>query len=92
MFKKNEITGGKVRMKLSKAQLEVVDSMKNGLFLFTGEGSNFKAWLGDENGTHVKFLKKKTVEILYHLKVIKIADRFYHRKLYKYELNNNFKG
>lgn len=73
-------------MKLSKAQQEVVNSLKSGLFIFTSEGEDTKAWLGDENGHQPKYIRLRTVEILYTAGIIRLDDRFYHRRLYKYAL------
>lgn len=73
-------------MKLSKAQREVVDAMKSGLFVWTNEGNNLKAWLGDENAAKRKSIRLITAETLFNKGVIKTVDGDYRQGLFKYEL------
>lgn len=74
-------------MKLSKAQNEVVDLLKSGLFIWTNEGKNYSAWIGDNEGTKIKTLNIKTVSFLYNNKIIKFEDGNYKKDLFKYILN-----
>lgn len=75
-------------MKLSKAQQEVVSALKLGLFVWTNEGANFKAWIGDGQGKKQQGIRVRTAEILLGKKVIKLVDGNYCRGLFKYELVN----
>lgn len=41
-------------MKLSNAQEEVLSALKLGSYLWTNEGNDFKAWIGDYKGSKQK--------------------------------------
>ncbi|USK54217.1 hypothetical protein LIS82_22025 [Cytobacillus solani] len=75
-------------MKLSKAQQEVVSALKLGSYIWTNEGENFKAWLGDSKGRKQKGIRVRTAEVLLDHKIIKIVDGNHRRGLFKYELVN----
>lgn len=53
-------------MKLSKAQQSVLNEMRSeGLLLWTNEGQNYKAWIGDDDGNKVKSVNRRTAEALF---------------------------
>lgn len=73
-------------MNLSKSQKEVISQLKSGLFVWTNEGNNFKAWIGDAKGNKQKGIHVKTVEVLLNRGWIKFVDGDYREGLFKYEL------
>ncbi|MGG0308387.1 hypothetical protein ABEY43_06765 [Priestia megaterium] len=74
-------------MKISKAQSDIISEMKNGLFLWTNEGNNFRAWLGDEKGREIKRIRVDSARVLLNNKLIKYKEGNYPMTLYKYELS-----
>lgn len=77
-------------MKLSKEQLKVVEELKSGLYVWTNEGSNLMAWIGDKSGAEVRGLRVRTVEILANNEVIEVDDEDYPRTLYRYKLKTKY--
>jgi hypothetical protein len=80
------INKGLGKLKLSKAQIDVISALKLGSFVWTNEGDNFKAWLGDDNGNRQKGIHVKTAEVLLNRGWIKFVDGDYRHRLFKYEL------
>ena len=78
---------GGYKMGLSKAQQEVINKMKKGLFIWTNEGADLKAWLGNNKGGKIEGLKIRTVETLFEKDKIKLLDGSHRQGLYKYGLN-----
>jgi len=73
-------------MRMSKAQKEVISEMKRGLFIWTNEGRDFKAWLGNEMGQKVRGIKVRTLEILYDRGEVTLLNEKYPSGRYKYGL------
>lgn len=73
-------------MTLSKEQAKVVDELNSGLFVWTNEGSDLKAWIGNEKGERVRGLKIRTVEILADNENIILDEGDYPRHLFRYKL------
>jgi len=79
-------------MKLSRYQAEIVSKLDGGLYLWTNEGNNFRAWLGDEKGREVERVNVRSANALYDNKIIKYVDGDYPLHLYKYELTTKNGG
>lgn len=72
---------------LSKAQKKLVEELKiEGTYLWTNEGNNFKAWLGDYKGVVLKRINVATAKSLERKGWIKFVDGDYREGLFKYEL------
>lgn len=73
-------------MTLSKEQLKVVEELKSGFYVWTNEGSDLKAWIGNEKGNRIRGLRIRTVEVLANNETIVIDEGSYPRALYRYKL------
>jgi hypothetical protein len=63
-----------------------VEELKKDTFLWTNEGNNFRAWIGDHKGTVLKRINVATAKSLERNGFIKFVDGDYPDRLYKYEL------
>jgi hypothetical protein len=73
--------------KLSKYQSEIVSALnEDGVFLWTNEGSGFRAWLGDNNGAVIDYIRVRSAEALVNAGVINFVDGTYRNGIFKYEL------
>lgn len=73
-------------MKLSKEQAKVIKELETGLYVWTNEGSNLKAWVGDKNAKGKRKLRVSTVEALYNKNKIVLDEGDYPRSLFRYKL------
>lgn len=74
-------------MKLSKEQAKVVKELETGLYVWTNEGSNLKAWVGGKNAKITRNLRVSTVEALYNKnKIVLDEEGDYPRRLFRYKL------
>lgn len=73
-------------MKLSKYQNDIINELKKGFYIWTNEGENYKAWLGDDKGVVIKYIRVRTAEILFNKNIIKYINGDYGRGLFKYRL------
>jgi len=72
---------------LTKYQSEIVSGMEaSELYLWTNEGNNLRAWLGDESAKVVKNVRVKSAESLLTKGVIKFSPGDYPLYKYRYEL------
>lgn len=72
---------------LTEAQQEVVRGLEKGLYIWTNEGEDLKAWVGDRQGNRLKGLRLRTVEILLDKEEIILDDGDYPVGLFRYKLN-----
>lgn len=78
-------------MILSKAQKDVVEELKKeGVYLWTNEGNNFQAWLGDCDGKKMKKVNIATAKSLDGKGVIRFVDGNYRDGIYKYTLIKDY--
>lgn len=73
-------------MELSKAQKEVISALELGSYVWTNEGADFKAWIGDSKGNKQKGIRVKTAELLVNKGFIKFVEGDYRQGIFKYEL------
>lgn len=78
-------------MRLSKAQKRLISEVEEGRFVWTNDGKDFKAWLGDEDSKSVKSVHTRTVEILVEKGFLKFINGEYRDGLYKYGLVSDYK-
>jgi hypothetical protein len=75
------------KLKLSKYQSKIISKLrKENHFLWHNEGPDFKAWIGDEEGKVIEYIRRDSAESLAKNKVIKLIDGDYPLRLYKHGL------
>lgn len=77
-------------MILTKAQKQLILDLEEGYFVWTNDGRNFKAWLGDEDSKTVKNVRTRTLEILLEKGFVKFINGQYRDGLYKYGLVSDY--
>lgn len=80
---------GMKKMKLTKAQKEVVSYLKENSkqrFLWTTETSSLQAWIGDKNGNMLLPISFQTAESLFKKGRIRFENADFINGLFQYEL------
>jgi hypothetical protein len=77
-------------MKLSNYQAKLVSKLrKENRFLWHNEGRNFRAWIGDEKGEVIEYIRRDSAESLAKKKTIKLIDGDHPIRLYKHGLRRD---
>ena len=73
--------------KLTKYQAEIVTAMReDGVYLWTSEGENYRAWMGGKYGEVIDYVRRTSVTSLYIRDIIAFSDGDYRQGLFRYTL------